>query len=52
MQLGDDAGNRVTHARDFLQALLGNQILQGFCESQQVFRRARVGLRAVGVATS
>jgi len=30
MQLGDDVGNRVTHARDFFQALLGNQILQGF----------------------
>ena len=52
MQLGYDLSYRLTHARDFLQAIVRNQVLQGLCEGQEVLRRARVGLGTVRVATA
>src|SRR4051812_50070272 len=52
MQLGDDVGDGITDAGNFLQAILRNQVFQWLCERQEVLRRARIRLGKVWVATA
>jgi hypothetical protein len=52
MQLCDNVGNRVAHAGDFLQAILGDYVLQRLRQSHEVFGRSRVGPRAIRISAS
>jgi len=52
MQLGDDVRDGRTDPRDFPQAAVGDHLRQRLAHSEQVFRRSRVGLGAVGIAAA
>ena len=52
VQLLDDVGDRVADARDLLQAVLRDHLLERNAEGKQIVRCARIGFRAERIAAA
>jgi hypothetical protein len=52
VKFSNDIGNRVSHARNLPQAVLGHEPGQRLGDREQAFRRARIGAQPIGIAAA